>query len=121
MVAALVQGSGVVAGEAEAQGNGAGVLFVDVVGGGPEMAEVVKVVAWGGLTVGVGRPGVPTGVAEPNTKVWTVSTSIVKRLVTKVADEKTCGSMTDVVISGESISAVKVTVMPGLAPGPIRV
>ena len=47
MVAALVEGSGVVAGEAE--GDGASLLFVDVVGQGLEMAEVVKVVAWGGL------------------------------------------------------------------------
>lgn len=67
VVAALVGGSGVVAGEAG--GDGAGVLFVDVVGGGLEMAGVVKVVAWEGLPVGVGGPGVPTGVAEPNIKV----------------------------------------------------
>ena len=67
MVAALVEGSEIVA--VEAGGDGAGVLFVDFVGGALEMAEVVKVVAWGGLTVRVGRPGVPTGVAEPNIKV----------------------------------------------------
>ena len=49
MIADLVEDTGVVAGEAE--GDGAGVLFVDVVDGSLEMAEVVKVVAWGGLTV----------------------------------------------------------------------
>lgn len=52
------------------------------------------------IVVAAERPGVPTSITEPNTRVYRASTAVPKGLLTTIVDEKTPGKTIAVVILG---------------------